>query len=134
MTFNQLRTFIEVARAGSVVEARLQSGEFWPGAHTGLTQRESEVLGLMVRGQDPVDRPLTEVRELPEVPEVRHRLLGLGVFDGGAPAGLDEVRDLLAEPLGRHRRQVGESLHMAGGGPVGLNVHVSLSVRGPFRR
>ncbi len=30
--------------------ARLHSGEFWPGAHLGLTQRESEVLGLMVRG------------------------------------------------------------------------------------
>jgi ATP/maltotriose-dependent transcriptional regulator MalT len=30
--------------------ARLQSGEFWPGARLGLTQRESEVLGLMVRG------------------------------------------------------------------------------------
>jgi ATP/maltotriose-dependent transcriptional regulator MalT len=28
----------------------LQAGEFWPGAHLGLTQRESEVLGLMVRG------------------------------------------------------------------------------------
>jgi DNA-binding NarL/FixJ family response regulator len=34
----------------AVTAARLQSGEFWPGAHTGLTQRESEVLGLMVRG------------------------------------------------------------------------------------
>ncbi len=30
--------------------ARLQSGEYWPGAHLGLTQRESEVLELMVRG------------------------------------------------------------------------------------
>ncbi|MGH9182161.1 MAG: response regulator, partial [Acidimicrobiales bacterium] len=30
--------------------ARLHSGEYWPGAHLGLTQRESEVLGLMVRG------------------------------------------------------------------------------------
>lgn len=34
----------------AMTAARLQSGEFWPGAHTGLTQRESEVLGLMVRG------------------------------------------------------------------------------------
>ncbi len=31
--------------------ARLQSGEFWPGAHLGLTQRESEVLGLIVSGR-----------------------------------------------------------------------------------
>ncbi|MHB8295252.1 MAG: response regulator [Acidimicrobiales bacterium] len=30
--------------------ARLHSGEFWPGAHLGLTQRESDVLELMVRG------------------------------------------------------------------------------------
>jgi DNA-binding NarL/FixJ family response regulator len=30
--------------------ARLQSGEFWPGAHLGLSHRESEVLALMVAG------------------------------------------------------------------------------------
>ncbi|GII00816.1 response regulator [Planobispora takensis] len=30
--------------------ARLHAGEFWPGAHLGLTQRESEVLALMVSG------------------------------------------------------------------------------------
>jgi DNA-binding NarL/FixJ family response regulator len=30
--------------------ARLQSGEYWPGAHLGLTQRESEVLALLVAG------------------------------------------------------------------------------------
>lgn len=37
------------ARAGAS-EARLQAGEFWPGAHLGLTPRESEVLSLMVAG------------------------------------------------------------------------------------
>jgi DNA-binding NarL/FixJ family response regulator len=37
------------ARAG-VSAARLQAGEFWPGARLGLTQRESEVLSLMVAG------------------------------------------------------------------------------------
>lgn len=37
------------ARAGASA-ARLQAGEFWPGAHLGLTQRESEVLALMVAG------------------------------------------------------------------------------------
>lgn len=36
-------------RAGASA-ARLQAGEFWPGAHLGLTQRESEVLALMVTG------------------------------------------------------------------------------------
>ncbi len=30
--------------------AQLHGGEFWPGAHLGLTQRESEVLSLMVAG------------------------------------------------------------------------------------
>jgi DNA-binding NarL/FixJ family response regulator len=30
--------------------ARLDSGEFWPGARIGLSQRESEVLGLIVAG------------------------------------------------------------------------------------
>ncbi len=43
---------IDPALAGRVAlsAARLQSGEFWPGAHLGLTQRESEVLELVVRG------------------------------------------------------------------------------------
>jgi DNA-binding NarL/FixJ family response regulator len=43
---------VDPSLAGRVAmtAARLQSGEFWPGAHLGLTQRESEVLGLMVRG------------------------------------------------------------------------------------
>ena len=43
---------IDPAMAGRVAltAARLQSGEFWPGAHLGLTQRESEVLELLVRG------------------------------------------------------------------------------------
>jgi ATP/maltotriose-dependent transcriptional regulator MalT len=30
--------------------ARISAGEFWPGAHLGLTQRESEVLALLVAG------------------------------------------------------------------------------------
>lgn len=53
---------IELARTGVIVidaglasravdtAARLQSDEFWPGARHGLTQRESEVLSLVVRG------------------------------------------------------------------------------------
>ena len=43
---------IDPALAGRVAltAARLQRGEFWPGAHLGLTQRESEVLELMVQG------------------------------------------------------------------------------------
>ena len=43
---------IDPALAGRVAlsAARLQSGEYWPGGHLGLTQRESEVLELLVRG------------------------------------------------------------------------------------
>lgn len=45
-------TAIDAALAGRVAlsAARLSSGEFWPGAHLGLTQRESEVLELLVAG------------------------------------------------------------------------------------
>jgi DNA-binding NarL/FixJ family response regulator len=45
-------TVIDPAMAGRVAlsAARLSSGEFWPGAHLGLTQRESEVLELLVSG------------------------------------------------------------------------------------
>jgi len=58
----ELATQLERAAAGEVVidsalagrvalhAARLDSGEFWPGAGMGLTQRESEVLELIVAG------------------------------------------------------------------------------------
>jgi DNA-binding NarL/FixJ family response regulator len=43
---------IDAAMAGRAVDtaARLQRDEYWPGARQGLTQRESEVLSLMVTG------------------------------------------------------------------------------------
>jgi DNA-binding NarL/FixJ family response regulator len=43
---------IDPSLAGRVAlsAARLHRGEFWPGAHLGLTQRESEVLALLVAG------------------------------------------------------------------------------------
>lgn len=43
---------VDPSLAGRVAlsAARLQRGEFWPGAHLGLSQRESEVLELMVHG------------------------------------------------------------------------------------
>lgn len=45
-------TVIDPSLAGRVARsaAKLHSGEFWPGAHLGLTQRESEVLALLVAG------------------------------------------------------------------------------------
>lgn len=43
---------VDPSLAGRVAlsAARLHRGEFWPGAHLGLSQRESEVLELMVHG------------------------------------------------------------------------------------
>ncbi|HWB71955.1 MAG TPA: response regulator transcription factor [Egibacteraceae bacterium] len=45
-------TVVDPSLAGRVAlsAAKLHSGEFWPGAHLGLTQRESEVLSLLVAG------------------------------------------------------------------------------------
>jgi DNA-binding NarL/FixJ family response regulator len=45
-------TVIDATMASRVVEsaARLERDEFWPGAHLGLTHRESEVLALLVAG------------------------------------------------------------------------------------
>jgi DNA-binding NarL/FixJ family response regulator len=45
-------TVIDATMAGRIASsaARLHSGEFWPGARIGLSQRESEVLGLIVAG------------------------------------------------------------------------------------
>ncbi|MFB7875347.1 response regulator [Nocardia sp. NPDC056064] len=45
-------TVVDAALAGRVAlaAARLDAGQFWSGAHLGLTQRESEVLGLLVSG------------------------------------------------------------------------------------
>ena len=59
----ELVTHLELAATGTVVvdptmagraaasAARLERDEFWPGAHLGLTHRESEVLALLVAGK-----------------------------------------------------------------------------------
>ena len=48
----QGETVVDPTLAGrmAVTAARLRRGEFWPGADRGLTQRESEVLSLLVGG------------------------------------------------------------------------------------
>ncbi len=63
VTGKELVAHLEAVHAGTVVidptlagqvalsAARLQSGEFWPGAHLGLTRRESEVLAGLVSGR-----------------------------------------------------------------------------------
>jgi DNA-binding NarL/FixJ family response regulator len=45
-------TVVDATLAGRMAAsaAHLHRGEFWPGAHLGLTQRESEVLSLLVAG------------------------------------------------------------------------------------
>ena len=45
-------TAIDAGLAARAAEtaARLQSDQFWPGARQGLTQRESEILSLVVTG------------------------------------------------------------------------------------
>jgi DNA-binding NarL/FixJ family response regulator len=45
-------TVVDVALAGRMAAsaARVGRGEYWPGVHLGLTQRESEVLSLLVSG------------------------------------------------------------------------------------
>jgi DNA-binding NarL/FixJ family response regulator len=45
-------TAIDAGLAARAAEtaARLQSNQFWPGARHGLTQRESEILSLVVTG------------------------------------------------------------------------------------
>jgi DNA-binding NarL/FixJ family response regulator len=59
---HELVRHLENVRAGEIVidpslagrvaaaAAHMQSGEFWPGARLGLTQRESEILALLVSG------------------------------------------------------------------------------------
>ncbi len=44
-----------IAGRVALMAARLQFGEFWPGAHLGLTQRESEILELVVKGMSNKD-------------------------------------------------------------------------------
>ena len=47
-----MATAIDAGMAARAAEtaARLQSNQFWPGARQGLTQRESEILSLVVTG------------------------------------------------------------------------------------
>ena len=50
--FKACATAIDAGMAARAAEtaARLQSNQFWPGARQGLTQRESEILSLVVTG------------------------------------------------------------------------------------
>jgi DNA-binding NarL/FixJ family response regulator len=77
-------TVVDPGLAGRVARsaARLERGEYWPGAHLGLTQRESEVLGLLVGGHS--NRAIAERLTLGEETvktHVRGILRKLGVTD-----------------------------------------------------
>lgn len=88
-------TVIDPALAGraALSAARLSAGEFWPGAHLGLTQRESEVLELIVSGHSnkaiasrlviSEDTVKTHVRGL-------YRKLGVGDRSGAIGVALRE--------------------------------------------
>jgi DNA-binding NarL/FixJ family response regulator len=77
-------TVVDPGLAGRVARsaAQLERGEFWPGAHLGLTQRESEVLALMVRGHSnrAIAQRLTLGEETVKT-HVRSILRKLGVAD-----------------------------------------------------
>ncbi len=73
--------------------ARLDSGEFWPGARVGLSQRESEVLGLIVAGLS--NRAIASRLVIGEETVKSHtravyRKLGVGDRAGAVAAALRE--------------------------------------------
>lgn len=93
----QLVGYLEQAASGEIVidpllagrvalsAARLSAGEFWPGAHLGLTQRESEVLDLLVSSHS--NRAIAArlvVSEDTVKTHVRNLYRKLGVSDRGS--------------------------------------------------
>jgi DNA-binding NarL/FixJ family response regulator len=92
---SQGEVVIDPTLAGRVAlsAARLSAGEFWPGAHLGLTQRESEVLALLVASHSnkavaaklvvSEDTVKTHIRSL-------YRKLGVGDRGGAIAVALRE--------------------------------------------
>jgi len=77
---------------------------------------------------DAVDVGLAEHRQLPQVPVVQTRELGLRVLDRAVPALVDDVLDLLADLLFRQLREVGEGPEPPAGGvldPRRVVVHLA---------
>jgi len=88
-------TVVDTTMAGRVASAaaRLDSGEFWPGARLGLSQRESEVLGLIVAGVS--NRAIASRLVIGEETVKSHvraiyRKLGVGDRAGAVAAALRE--------------------------------------------
>ena len=88
-------TVVDTTLAGRVASsaARLHSGEFWPGARLGLSQRESEVLGFLVAGLS--NRAIATKLVIGEETVKSHtrsiyRKLGVGDRAGAVAAALRE--------------------------------------------
>jgi len=88
-------TVVDATMAARVASAaaRLDSGEFWPGARVGLSQRESEVLGLIVAGLS--NRAIASRLVIGEETVKSHtravyRKLGVGDRAGAVAAALRE--------------------------------------------
>jgi len=82
-----------LAARAAAAAARLDSGEFWPGARLGLSQRESEVLGLIVAGLS--NRAIAKRLVIGEETVKSHasaiyRKLGVGDRAGAVAAALRE--------------------------------------------
>jgi DNA-binding NarL/FixJ family response regulator len=88
-------TVVDSTMAGRVASAaaRLDNGEFWPGARLGLSQRESEVLGLMVAGlsnQAIAGRLVIGDETVKSHTRALYRKLGVGDRAGAVAAALRE--------------------------------------------
>jgi DNA-binding NarL/FixJ family response regulator len=88
-------TVVDAGLAGRAAAsaARLQAGEFWPGARLGLSQRESEVLALMVTGltnQAIAARLVVGVETVKSHTRSLYRKLGVGDRAGAVALALRE--------------------------------------------
>jgi DNA-binding NarL/FixJ family response regulator len=88
-------TVVDATMAARVASsaARLDSGEFWPGARLGLSQRESEVLGLIVAGlsnQAVASRLVIGVETVKSHTSAVYRKLGVSDRAGAVATALRE--------------------------------------------
>jgi DNA-binding NarL/FixJ family response regulator len=88
-------TVVDAGLAGraAVSAARLQAGEFWPGARLGLSRRESEVLALMVAGlsnQAIADRLVVGLETVKSHVRAVYRKLSVGDRAGAVAVALRE--------------------------------------------
>lgn len=114
-------TAIDAGMAARAAEtaARLQSDQFWPGARQGLTQRESEILSLVVTGLS--NRGIAAKLVIGEETVKTHlssiyRKLGVGDRTSAAALALRE--GIFDEPLARREKTPMSPMNV----PVGASV------------